>query len=71
MHGTDRVPDNPNVTYSLTTRGLTFRFTFDGPSDMKQICIASSEKQPIFLKDCSDKTLPASFRLMETTVPKG
>jgi hypothetical protein len=66
-----RIPENPNVTYSLTTRGLAFRFTFDPPPEMKGICVASSAKQPIFIRDCSDKTLPASFRLMETTVPKG
>jgi hypothetical protein len=66
-----RIPENPNVTYSLTTRGLAFRFTFDPPPEMKEICVASSTKQPIFIRDCSDKTLPGALRLMETTAPKG
>jgi hypothetical protein len=66
-----RIPENPNVTYSLTTRGLAYRFTFDPPGEMREICVASSAKQPIFIRDCRDKTLPAGFRLLETTVPKG
>jgi hypothetical protein len=66
-----RIPENPNLTYSLTTKGLAFRFTLDAPPEMKQVCCASSEKQPIFVRDCSDKSLPAWYRLMETSAVKG
>ncbi len=65
------VAENRHMTYSLTTRGLSFRFILDASPEMKVICCASSEKQLIFVRDCSDNSLHANSVLMKTSVPKG